>query len=193
MKIILATTSPYRRSAFRELGLKFSVAASGIKEDFPDRPSDPKKLVKTLARLKAEVVSEKYPGDLVIGCDSVGSYKNKILEKPKSKKEEFDRLKILSGNEFKFYTGVCIIRKQSGKVLERVVETKIRMRKISDTEIKKYLEQDPNYKTYAMGFDPFKHYSSTFIKRIMGSHNNFLVGFPLEEVMEMLFDSGYKL
>jgi septum formation protein len=193
MKIILATTSPYRRKAFRELGLKFSVVASNIKEDFPNRPSNPGNLVKTLARLKAEAVSKKYPDDLVIGCDSVGSYKNKIIEKPKSKKEELNRLKMLSGNEFKFYTGVCILRKKPGKILERVVETKIKMRKISDTEIKKYLEQDPNFKTYAMGFDPFKHYSSTFIKRIKGSHNNFLVGFPVEEVMEMLFDSGYKL
>jgi septum formation protein len=193
MKIILATTSPYRRRAFKELGLKFSCVASKISEKFSNRPANPRQLVRKLARLKAKAVANKYPNDLVVGCDSVGWFRDKILEKPKSKEEEFKRMKMLSGNEFKFYTGVCIIKKQSDEVSERVVETKIRMRKISAAEIEKYLAQDPNYKTYAMGFDPFKHYSSTFIRRIMGSHNNFLVGFPLEEVMEMLFDFGYKL
>ncbi|MFA5871893.1 MAG: Maf family protein [Parcubacteria group bacterium] len=193
MKIILATTSPYRRKAFKELGLQFSVAESKAKENFPNRPNDPKKLVKMLARIKAEAVAKRYPNDFVIGCDSVGCFGGKIFEKPKSRKEEFERLKMLSGKIFSFYTGVCALKLDRKIILERVVETKEKMRKISDMEIKKYLGQDPNFNTYAMGFDPCKHYSSTFVKSINGSHNNFLLGFPMEDIMEMLFEMGYTL
>ena len=66
------------------------------------------------------------------------------------------------------------------------------MREIADKEINKYLDQDPNYKKYALGYDPLENISSSFATRIEGSYNNYLRGIPLEAIMEMLPKIGYK-
>jgi len=124
--------------------------------------------------------------------DSVGYFDNKILEKPKSREEGFQRLKALSSKGFSFYTGIYIINTGSGKTIERVVKTNIFMRDISDEEINKYLDEDPNYNTYALGFNPLGHFSSTFIEKIEGSYNNLLRGIPLEAMVGMLSEAGYN-
>jgi len=71
------------------------------------------------------------------------------------------------------------------KELSNVVTTEVTLRSYSDDEIEKYLDQDPYYNTYALGYDPLGHYSSTFVKEITGSYNNLLRGIPLETIVEM--------
>jgi len=66
------------------------------------------------------------------------------------------------------------------------------MRQLSEEEINRYLDEDPHFNTYALGYDPVKHISSSFIKRIEGSYYNLLGGIPLETVIEMLEEIGYK-
>lgn len=190
LKIILATTSPYRQQAFGMLGLDFVVESSNIDEDFKGRPFAPDELVGQLSQLKAESVAKNHPNGIVLGFDSVGWFNNSILEKPKSKKEAFKRLKLLSGNNFDFYTGIHIINVPSNKVLSKIVKTKVSLRKLTDLEIQKYLDQDASYNTYAPGFDPLEHFSSSFVKRIEGSYNNLLRGIPLETTVEMLKEIG---
>ena len=92
-----------------------------------------------------------------------------------------------------FYTGIHMINLDNGKVLSDVVETKIFMRKYSDDEIKIYVDEDPNLKTYALGYCPAEHYSACFIEKIEGSYNNICWGLPVERIMPMLFEIGYKL
>lgn len=191
LKIILATGSPYRREAFKFLGLDFKAVKSGVDES-QARRDNPVKLVKKLSELKAKAVIGDYSDAVVIGMDSVGAFGDKILEKPKSKKKVLQRLKLLSGNNFSFYTGIFIINTNSEKSVLRVVETKILMRDISEKEINKYLDEDPNYNTYALGFDPLGHFSSTFIEKIEGSYNNLLRGIPLEIIVKMLPEVGYN-
>jgi len=192
-KIILATSSFYRQQAFRSLGLKFTARGSKLNEYFTDRPSSPKRLVLYLAKLKAETVAKNYHSGIVIGFDSVGWYKNQVFEKPKSRKEAFQRLKSLSGNNHQFYTGIYLKDLRTKKSISRVIITRVKMRKLTDSEINKYLDQDPKFNTYALGYDPLGHYSSTFIKEIDGSYNNLLKGIPLEAIIQMLIEIGYKL
>ena len=73
-----------------------------------------------------------------------------------------------------------------------IVKTDIQLRAFSEEEINKYLAEDSYFNTYALGYDPYKHYSSTFAKRIEGSYYNFLQGLPLETIIEMLSKIGYK-
>lgn len=186
LKIILATTSPYRQQAFEMLGLDFVAEGSDIDEDFEGRPSSPDELVKLLSRLKAESVAKNHSEGIVIGFDSVGWLNDSILEKLKSREEASNRLKSLSGNKFDFYTGVHIINVSDGKVLSRVVKTAVDLRRLTDSEIEKYLDQDSHYNTYALGFDPLGHFSSSFVEKIEGSYNNLLRGIPLEVIVEML-------
>jgi len=192
-KIILATSSPYRQKAFRFLDLDFVAKGSDVDEYFDGRPDSPEELVLHLAKLKADAIAKNYDSGIIIGFDSVGWYKGQILEKPKSKEEAFQRLKTLSGNAYQFYTGIYMKDLESGKDVSKVIVTNVEMRNLTDSEINKYLDQDSRFDTYALGYDPLGHYSSTFVRKIDGSYNNLTRGIPLETIVEMLPDIGYKL
>jgi len=190
-KIILATTSPYRREIFGYLGIDFEAEGSKVDESQIER-NNPEELVKQLSKLKAEAVAKNHPNAIVIGMDSVTYFNGQILEKPKSKEEALQRLKNLSGNNHQFYTGIYMINTALNKVLSRVVKTEVFMRNLSDKEINKYLDEDPHFNTYALGYDPIKHCSASFVKRIEGSYYNLLGGIPLEVIVEMLSEIGYS-
>jgi len=197
-KIILATTSPHRKAAFEMLGIPFEVIGSNVDEYFDGRPDDPAGLVLHLAKLKAAAVAEKNVGpSMIIGFDSVGWFDGKVLEKPQTIEEAQKRLQDLSGNSYQFFTGTHIISIDSSgeeKNISRVVKTDIQMREISDDEINWYLKQDHlHFKTCAQGYDPLGTYGATFIREIHGSYNNPLRGIPLEAIMEMLNELGYRI
>jgi len=191
-KIILATTSLYRREAFGFLGLNFEAEGSKVDESQVER-NNPEELVKQLSRLKAEAVAKNHVDAIVIGMDSIGYFNDQILEKPKSKEEGLERLKSLSGRKFEFYTGIYIINTSNRITTFKVVKSELFMRELQEIEINKYFEQDPNYNTYALGFDPLKNISSSFITKLVGSYNNVLRGIPLEVFPEMLSKVGYKI
>jgi len=190
-KIILATTSPYRRETFGYLGIPFEAEGSDVDES-QLRRNNPEELVKGLSRLKAEAVAKNHSDAIVIGMDSVGFFNGQIFEKPKSKEEDFQRLKAFSGNNHQFYTGVHMINTISSKIISKIVKTDVFMRELSEEEINRYLDEDPNFNTYALGYDPVKRYSASFVKIIEGSYYNLLGGIPLETIVEMLKEIGYK-
>ena len=191
MEIILATTSPYRIQAFRFLGIDFMAEGSRVDESQVGR-NEPEDLVRELSRLKAEAVAKNHKNVIVIGMDSVGYFDNKILEKPKSKEEGLERLKALSGKSHQFYTGIHVVNTAANKAISEIIKTEIHLRSFSDKEVEIYLEQDKFYNTYALGYDPLEHYSSTFAEKIEGSYNNFLRGIPLE-IMPNLIKRAMQL
>ena len=191
-KVILASSSPYRQEALKFLGIDFEVEESQVDESQVDR-TNPEELVKQLSKLKAEAVAKNHSEAIVIGMDSVGYFNGQIFEKPKSKEEAFNRLKTLSGKNYGFYTGVYMVNTSAQKTATKVVKSEVFIRNLSDSEINKYLEQDPNYKTYAHGYDPVKNISSSFIIKLVGSYNNVLRGIPLEVLPEMLLKVGYNV
>jgi len=192
-KLILATTSIPRKQAFNELNIPYEAVGSDVNEYFEGRPDNPRALVLCLAKLKAENVQKKIlnPDSIVIGFDSVGYFNNQILEKPKTKEEAFNRLQNYSDNNYEFFTGIHLIDNEYTQ--SKLVETKVQMRNLSFGEIKKYLHDDPNYRRYALGFDPLNTFGSSLIKSIEGSYNNILRGIPLETIVEMLIERGFNL
>lgn len=190
-KIILATTSPYRIETFGYLGIPFEAEGSKVDESQIER-NKPEELVKQLSKLKAEAVAKNHSDAIVIGMDSITYFNGQILEKPKSKEEDFQRLKAFSGKNHQFYTGIYIVNKATNKTLSKIVTTDVFMRELSDEEINKYLDEDPHFNTYALGYDAVKHISSSFIQKIEGSYYNLLAGIPLETIIEMLREIGYK-
>jgi len=192
MRVILATGSPYRRDTFSILGIPFESESSSVDEDSEGRPEDPGELVKELSRLKAEDIASRRSQGIVIGFDSVGFFRGRVMEKPRDREEASQRLRDLSGQGFRFFTGVHMIDASSGRALSRIVETDVEMRELSEEEIIRYLDQDPKFTTYALGFDPLKHYSSTFAKSIRGSYYNLTQGLPMETIVDMLKEIGYN-
>lgn len=186
MKIILATGSKSRKQAFQMLDIDFIAEESEVEECFEGRPSSPDELVVLLARLKMEAVAKKHNDGIIIGFDSVGYFQDEILEKPQSRSDAFTRLKKMSGQKHTFVTGIVMRNLQTKNELSNVVTTEVALRSFGEDEIKKYLDQDPYYNTYALGYDPLGHYSSTFVKEIKGSYNNLLRGIPLETIVKMI-------
>jgi septum formation protein len=168
------------------LGIDFKSEPSNVDEQFRDRPTNPRELTALLAKMKAESIAARHSATMIFGFDSVGYHNGCILEKPKSREEAFNRLKTLSESSYDFYTGIYIITDAEVENHSIVVMTTVFMRKLLEWEINKYLNQDSNVFSYALGFDPLGYYSSTFINRITGSYNNILYGIPLEEIVKFL-------
>lgn len=185
-KIILASTSPYRKEAFEFLGIPFKIEASHVDEYTAKRPTNATKLVQHLAKLKAEAVATRHSSGIILGFDSVGYYNGAILEKPKNISDAHHRLQMLSGETFIFATGIHLINIDLAYIIPKVVITMAKMRKLSDIEISKYLALDKTYNTYAIGFDPLGKLSSSFVSHVEGCPHNLLRGFPIPKVVEML-------
>jgi len=107
-----------------------------------------------------------------------------VLEKPQSRVENFNRLKKLSDNKHYFYTEVCIISPNSEENILEVIETIVQFRRLSKAKINKYLDQDLNFKIYAIGYDSLEHFSASFVKEIKGIYNSFLRGILWELLAE---------
>ncbi len=194
-RIILATASPYRKKIFDNLGLKYETESSDIYEYFEGRPDNPKELVLELSRLKAESVASdnKDEDAIVIGFDSLTFFENRILEKPRDRKEAFDRIMSFSKMKHEFYTGIYLIDLKTGESLCDTVKTDVWFRDIKEHEINKYLDQDPNYTRYATGYDAVGHYSASFIEKIEGNPRNLMGGIPLCRIVQLLEKIGYKI
>ncbi len=191
-KIILATKSPFRQEFFKNLGLDFTAEGSEVNEKFDGRPDSPRELVKELARRKAEAVARNHKSGIIIGFDSVMEFNGGVLEKPGSRQESFERLRMLSGKEHGFLTGIHMIDAGTGKTLSRVAETNVGMRSLTDGEINKYLDQDKKeiYMKTCLGYDSYGSLSSSFMKEISGDVYGYLQGLPMATIMEMLSEMG---
>jgi MAF protein len=192
-KVILATGSQPRLKIFKTLNIPFISQPSQINERFKGRPKQPEKLVSHLARLKAKSVAKNYSKEIVIGFDSVGYFNGKILEKPSSRDVASKRLLKLSGKSLDYFTGICAINLNSKKSRSRVIKTKILMRKLSRSDIQKYLTQSSSFKKHALGFDTLSGFGASFVKKIVGSHNSLTQGLPVAEVIEILISLGHPI
>lgn len=181
-KIILASTSPRRHELAKTMGLDFEIVPSNFKEDMNLKLS-PKELVKELAYGKAADVAKRFNEGLVIGVDTIVVYKNKKLGKPKTNKEAFEMLKMLSGKSHEVYSGVAIIDAKTKKIIKDYEKTIVYFTKLSDKEIESYIHTgEPMDKAGAYGIQDL---SSIFIKKIDGCYFN-VVGFPIYLIYKTL-------
>lgn len=191
-KIILATTSKGRLDWFSCLGIKFTAEGSDVNEYFYGRPEDPKKLTVQLAKMKAEDVARKHEEGIVIGFDSVGYFKGKILEKPKTEEEAFDMLKSLSGKKHEWLTGMHMKDIETGKSFSDLTKTTITFRKLTDEEIRNYLKKEPRYKQWAVAYNPLGNYGASFIENFEGSYSS-QFGVPLDVIVKRLREFGVEI
>ena len=190
-KIILGTSSPFRREMMELTGFEFTADSADIDEKFEGRPSDAEELVLLLSKLKAGAVAKKHENAIVIAFDSVGFFEGKILEKTKSYSKSFERLKELSGKKQEFVTGITVINTRTNKTYQGIEKSEIEYRELSDDEIKKYLDEDEKkmYEKTALGYDPVHKRAQSFIKFMKGDPNNIFGGFPVSKIIEMIKDA----
>jgi septum formation protein len=188
-KIILASTSPRRHFLAEKMGLDFDIVPSDYEEDMTMKVG-PGRMVKVLALGKAEDVARRYKSGIVIGVDTIVVFKGKKMGKPKSKKEAVETLKSLSGKSNKVYTGMAMIDCETGKRILSYDVSKVKIRKISDYEIKKYVATgEPMDKA---GSYAVQELGSIFIKSVKGCYPN-IMGLPIPRLNKNLKKMGVNI
>lgn len=164
-KIILASRSKARQKLLRQIGLKFRVAVSDIKEKRL-ATSSCKHLVVENALAKALDVATRSKNGIVIAADTIVFVNGKIAGKPKNMKDAFSMLKTLSRKPQWVYTGIAVVDIDRAKVLTDYEKTRVYMIHLSDSEIRSYFKKvSPLDK--AGSFD-IQGFGGIFIDRIEG-------------------------
>jgi len=148
------------------------------------------KLAKTLAYGKAREVAGRVKKGIIIGSDTFISFKGKRIGKPKNVKDAKRILKMISGKTLKIYSGIAIIDKYSGKEIADCEMTEVTMKKMTNDEIKKYIQtREPLDKAGAFGI---QEKGVKFVKKINGCYSN-VVGLPIYKLYINLQKLGIEI
>lgn len=189
-RLVLASTSPYRRQLLERLGIPFTVAAPNIDES-PLPGESAVDLVHRLARSKADAAAQRHPKSLIIGSDQLALCGRDVLGKPGSGERAIAQLKSLSGQRVVFNTAVHVINSDTGSNEGHVDVTTVHFRTLSDDEIKRYVARDKPYDC-AGGFK-VEMLGVTLFSRIESQDPTGLVGLPLIWLSAALRRHGFTL
>lgn len=179
LPLILASTSLWRKRLLQKHGYRVKSCESGFKEMKGGK--DPKKLVLFNARGKAMAVFEQYPTAIIVGVDTVGWFKGKVLEKPKGRREAARMLSGLFGHTHQVITGLCVIR--GAQKIMHAETTRVTFRKVSPLELEAYLDSG-EWKGKA-GSYAIQGRAKKFVEKIDGELTN-VVGLPVKVLEKML-------
>ena len=189
LRLVLASTSVYRKQLLERLGVPFTVAAPNVDES-PLPGESAADLVGRLARTKAEVVARRSTHSLVIGSDQLAMCGRDVLGKPGSGDRAIAQLKSLSGHRVVFNTAVHIVLSDSGTNEGHLDVTTVHFRCLSEDEIRRYVTRDKPYDS-AGGFKVEALGISLFDK--VDTHDpTALVGLPLIWLSAVLRKHGFN-
>jgi septum formation protein len=183
MKIILASTSPYRAENLRKLTPDFLADSPLCDESIlkKEKKLAPLLLSRELSRAKAVSLAKKYPSSLIIGSDQVLSFNRGILSKPETHEKAIDQLTALQGQEHELFTGLCVLKtNQQGEVeamLNDVVIARMEMYQLTRQEIESYLLTDKPY--YCAGSYMIEANGIKLFKKIDCSDFSSIIGLPI--------------
>ncbi|MFN4326233.1 MAG: Maf family protein [Azonexus sp.] len=186
-KLILASTSPYRRELLGRLGLPFEVADPQTDET-PLPNETPEALSLRLAEAKARAVADQHPDALIIGSDQVATVDGRIYGKPGNHERAVAQLRELSGKTVNFFTALCLLNATTGKADLRGIPTLVTFRHLSDDEIENYLRREPAYN--CAGSAKSEGLGIALLSRMRGDDPNALIGLPLIALCDMLRQQG---
>ncbi|WP_125152611.1 Maf-like protein [Clostridium rectalis] len=192
MKVILASASERRKELLKRIIKNYEVLPSDFLEETVLFSGNCSKYVMELSKGKVLDVGEKikYHDALIIGCDTIVSFNNEVLGKPRNKQEAFNTLKLLCGNTHKVYTGLTVLNKATNDLKSDFVCTEVKFSNITDEMIKRYIDtNEPMDKAGSYGI---QDYGGVFVEKINGCYYN-VVGLPLNKLYSMLIKMGVNL
>jgi len=189
-KLVLASTSAYRRSLLERFGLPFTVEGPHIDES--RKPNeDAIELVHRLAKAKAEVIAARYPDSVVIGSDQVAVRGAVILGKPGSAEACIEQLKQSSGQRVHFHTGVHVVTSQGQQHYAHVDTTTVTFRNLGSEEIERYVAKERPFDC-AGGFK-VEGLGIALFERVDSQDPTALIGLPLVWLAETLRQTGLAI
>jgi len=186
-RIVLASTSRYRRALLERLGLPFECADPQADESALAGET-PRATALRLAEEKARAVALRHPQDLIIGADQVASCDGMRLDKPGNHDNAVRQLTALSGRTADFDTAVAVLDAKSGKLSSRVVGCRVTFRFLSAPQIERYLQLEQPYD--CAGSAKAEGLGVALIERIETDDPTSLIGLPLIALTELLAQAG---
>lgn len=190
MKLILASTSPFRKAILDKLSVQFDTVSPEVDETVL-KGETPQELVERLSIAKAKAVADKISDSLVIGSDQVSVINGEIIGKPHTHENAVKQLQKASGKTVTFYTGLCLYNSETQKYQSAVVPFDVVFRKLSMQQIESYLQKEQPYncagsfKSEALGIVLFE--------KLIGDDPNTLMGLPLIQLVKMLEHENFSI
>jgi septum formation protein len=191
--IILASKSKVRALLLKNAGLSFVSVDAAIDEEqvklsYINAGYTPRDVSDVLADMKAKKLSNRFPNQLVIGCDQILSFREQIISKAKNINDLVHQLKVLEGNEHIVYSAsvVYINNKPEWRFIGSANMT---MRSLSDDFILKYVEDNWKKIQHSVGGYEIESFGASLFSKIDGDHFSVL-GIPLLQLIDYLINRG---
>jgi septum formation protein len=186
-RLVLGSTSRYRRALLERFGVRFDVAGPDVDET-PLPGERPAGTALRLSEAKARAVAARFPDALVIGSDQVADCDGAPVGKPGDRERAFAQLRALSGRTVVFHTGVALVDARSGRCRSELVDVVSTFRTLSDGEILTYLDREQPWD--CAGAVKSEGVGIALFERIESDDPTALVGLPLIAVARMLRAEG---
>jgi len=193
--LILASASPRRLALLNQIGVEPEHLLPADVDETPEKGELPRKLAARLAQTKAIAAQRKAQqagfaeNALVLGADTVVSVGRRILPKAETMEEATACLRLLSGRAHRVYTGICLLT-PGGQARRRLVETRIRFKRLSSKEMESYLAS-AEWRGKAGGY-AIQGIAGSFVIKLSGSYHA-VMGLPLYETVSLLTGEGYPV
>lgn len=189
-RIVLASSSTYRKTLIARLGFDCRTVAPDIDESaLPAEP--PAATALRLAQAKARRIAEREPAALIIGSDQVAVLDNQSIGKPGTHAAAVRQLQAMSGKTVVFHTALCLLNSETNAVQLADVPTTVRFRELDVAQIERYLQQDQPYD--CAGSAKIEALGITLVERVESDDPTALIGLPLIALVTMLQKEGIHI
>jgi septum formation protein len=187
--IILASKSMVRKKILEENEIKCETCPSNvdeeyIKENLLKKKTSPELISKNLAELKANQISKKKKGELVLGADSIIDLNGKIISKPSNREEALVILKKLNGQKHHLVSSVCI-SKNGSMIWNYTDKAILTMKQMLDQELKLYLSKITDETLYAYNVYQIEGEGRSLFSKIEGDKDT-IMGLPIKQIKKYL-------
>ena len=188
-KIILASKSKVRKKILEENGINCVVEPANIDEDLVKdsllkEGALPTIVSKNLAELKANKVSQKKNGELVLGADSIIDLNNKIISKPSNRNEALAILKKLNGQKHYLISSVCI-SKNGSMIWNFTDKAELTMKQMRSDELRLYLAKISDEELYAYNVYQIEGEGGSLFSKTEGDEDT-IMGLPIKQIKKYL-------
>jgi len=185
--LILASKSNVRKEILEKNNIQCIVEPSNIdeepiKESLLNEGATPEIISKNLAELKANKVSQKKYGELVLGADSVIDLEGELISKPNNRQDAMMILKKLNGKKHHLISSVCI-SKNGTMIWNYTDKASLTMKNMSEENLKEYLSKISDESLYAYNVYQIEGEGKNLFSKIEGDENT-IMGLPVKKIKE---------
>jgi MAF protein len=190
MKIVLGSTSPFRKALLQRLCIDFICDAPDIDETPLDNEAVEDMVVR-LAIAKAQAISRDHINALIIGSDQSAILQGEKLTKPGNYENAFKQLTRASGQKIIFQTGLCLLNTETGNIQSACIPYTVVFKKLTATMIEHYLHKEKPYN--CAGSFKSEGLGIALFERFEGDDPNALIGLPLIQLVSFLDNEGFSI